>query len=156
MTLTLPVGKKNVWLGTFGERWVQTMCAVAGCAAAKPEPDMFGDDLIVRNAEGEVIRVQVKTTEAVVPAAGTLPFALDVATYDKLRQGSTLAYLVVVTVIRRHPDWTRHYAQIASVRAVAHWLRLTGLPATANTTTICLSIPTGNILTPATLASLFV
>lgn len=156
MTLVLPGGLVNIWLGTFGERWIQTICTVAGCTANKQGPDVFGADLLVSNADGEVIRMQVKTRQASPPSLSTLTYSLDVATYDRLRQvGSTPAYLIVVTVTRAHPDWTRQFQRVSSVRAVAHWYRITGLPGTHNTSSVTVSIPSTNCLTPSALVRLF-
>ena len=155
MVVTLPAGTETTWLGTFGERWVQTICTVAGCATSHAYPDVFGTDLMVLNNDGDIIRVQVKTTEASVYQSGDVHYPLDVDSYNRLREGSTLGYLIVVSVHVPHPGWTRHFRRGSSVRATARWRSLSPLQDTDNVTTVTVILPAGNILTPASLLELF-
>ncbi len=151
----LPAGEEQTWLGTFGERWFLTVCSVAGCATARPEPDLTGADFVVHDHCYEAIRVQVKTTVSASPIDGAFRFPLDVRTYDRLRQGSTAGYLALVVVSAAHPRWAGFCQRGSIVRAVMYWAPLAGLPATTNTYSITLSLPQGNMLTPETLLGLF-
>jgi len=153
--ITLPAGEEQIWLGTFGERWFLTVCSVAGCATARPEPDRTGADFVVHDHGHETIRVQVKTTTSAHLVAGAFRFPLDVRTYDYLRQGSTPGFLALIVVSAAHPRWTGFCQRGSIVRAAMYWAPLAGLPATANEHSISLSLPLSNMLTPEALLGLF-
>jgi hypothetical protein len=116
---------------------------------------VFGTDVLVQNQYGEVIRVQVKTTEHPSASQGAFRYPLEVDTFDQLRVGTTPAYLVLVVVHQPHPKWTGHCAAGSMVRATAYWTPLWGLPATTNTSTRTVSLPFENMVTPASLLGLF-
>ena len=88
---------------------------------------MRSTDVIVESVDGELVRVQVKTTESPHYHDGSLKYALDVAAYNRLREGGSPGYLVVVVVHRQHPQWTEHFPTGAVVRASAYSLRLAGM-----------------------------
>lgn len=89
-------GMNSNWIGSFGEQWFGTMCIASRCIHSKPNQDTAGFDFLVTDQQSETIRVQVKATEQPQWRDGSLAFDLDVATYDKLRQGTTPGFLVVV------------------------------------------------------------
>jgi hypothetical protein len=153
--VALPTGEERVWLGTFGERWFQTLCATAGCSSTKLEPDRTGTDFVVHDHDREVIRVQVKATTAPDVVGEAFRFPLDVRTYDRLRGGTTPGYLVLVVVLRRHPGWIGLWRKGSVVRAAMYWLSLAGLPGTPNVSSVTMSLPFGNMLTPEALLGLF-
>lgn len=154
-TFALPVGKENTFLGSFGENWFQTVCVAAGCSAAKPSPDVVGADFLVHDQGCELIRVQVKTTENPTVVDGTFRYPLDVHVYDRLREGTTAGYLVLVVVSAPHPKWTRHFHRGSVVAAGIYWVCVASCPETLNTDSITMSLPFVNMLTPARLQSLF-
>jgi hypothetical protein len=153
--VSLPAGSENTWRGAFGEGWFRTICTVAGCTAAKLDPDVVGTDFMVHDQDCEIIRVQVKATGSPTTTAGGYSYALDVATYDRLRRGSTPGYLVVVVVHVPHPKWTGHTGKGSLARASAYWAKIAGLPAVTNVASATVSLPLGNMLTPAKLLGLF-
>ena len=153
--LALPRGNESTWLGLFGENWFRMICTAAGCPTSRAEPDTVGSDFIVHDHGHELIRAQVKTTEHAKATGGGYSQDLDVATYDRLRQGTTRGYLILVVVHSRHPRWTRHYRRGGLVASSVHWLDLSGRPATSNSTSVTLSLPFANMLTPELLLGLF-
>jgi hypothetical protein len=118
-------------------------------------PDTVGLDFAVHDHNHELIRVQVKTTGKPITVGDAYRYDLDVVTYDRLRQGSTLGYLALVVVSAPHPRWTGHTRRGSVVRAVVHWVCLKGLPATDNAGTVGIAVPIVNVLTPETLPELF-
>ena len=153
--LTLPVGDENTWLGAFGESWFHALCMVAGCPAPTPKPDAVGTDFFVADHGSETIRVQVKTTESPRIVGSQLSFPLDVPTYNRLRVGSTLGYLVVVVMHEPHPRWTGHSGRGSIVRATGYVALLSGMGGTRNTSSITIRLRLSDILTPVRLMSLF-
>lgn len=154
MTLTLPAGSANSWLGNFGERWVQTICTAAACPSAKVDPDQVGTDIYVHNHSHETIRVQIKTTEHPHVVGAAYSFQLDAATYNRLRTGNAPGFLVLVVLGSPHPRWTGHCQKGSIVRAGAYWTRLDGRPA-ITAASVAVSLPFANLLTPSTLIGLF-
>jgi hypothetical protein len=153
--VALPDDEEQLWLGKFGERWFNTVCMVAGCSPSRPDPDRTGADFLVQDHAHETIRVQVKTTAVPDEAEGAFRFSLDIRTYDLLRQGNTPGYLVVVVVLDPHPRWIGLCRKGSIVRAAMYWTCLTGLAPVSNTSTITLSLPLGNMLTPEALLGFF-
>jgi len=154
--VVLPTGLENTYLGTFGESWFRSMCAVAGCTVAVPYPDVDGVDFIVGDSNSERISVQVKTVSANSAEAGRdFSYPLGVGAYNQLRQGATHAYLVVVRMYAPHPRWTGHYRSGSLVRASAHFADLTGRPATSNTTSVTVDVRAADLLDPGSLQALF-
>ena len=149
------MGDEHTWLGSFGERWFSTICDVAACPTAKPYPDVVGTDFFVHDHHHETIRVQVKTTEHATTIADGYSWPLEVAAYNRLREGNTPSYLALVVLNDLHPQWTRHYQQATVVGGAVFWAPLTGLPATTNTSSVSVSLPYANLLTPEGLLGLF-
>ncbi|QQS64557.1 DUF4365 domain-containing protein [Candidatus Saccharibacteria bacterium] len=104
-------GMNSNWIGSFGEQWFGTMCIASRCIHSKPNQDTAGFDFLVTDQQSETIRVQVKATEQPQWRDGSLAFDLDVATYDKLRQGTTPGFLVVVVLHRRLEVIARHFGR---------------------------------------------
>ncbi len=150
-----PEGEEQTWLGTFGERWFQTICASAGCSTGRMAPDVTGTDFVVHDHAHEVVRVQVKATLSPDLVDEGLRFPLDVRTYDRLRVGNTPGYLALAVVRAAHPRWVGLCHKGSIVRAAMYWTCLAGLPATTNTSTVTLSLPFGNMVTPEALLGFF-
>lgn len=121
---------------------------------SRPVPDVVGVDFDVHHGY-ELIRVQVKTTENPNVVNNTFRFQLDIASYNRLREGGTAGFLVLVVVRVAHPKWTRHFRRGSVVAASIYWVCLAGLPATTNSTTVTLILPFENMLTPERLQGLF-
>lgn len=149
-------GNKNIWLGAFGERWVDLLCSETGLICApRPDPDIGGSDRYIENQDiGEIIRAQVKTTEYPSRTAAGYSFPLDVRTYHRLRTGNTRGYLFLIVLHQLHPGWVRHFPGRGSLtRASGFWAKITGMPDVA-TQTVTVSLPDVNVLVPDTLAAL--
>jgi hypothetical protein len=149
------LGTQNRFQGVFGEALVATLAAAAGLSCSKPDPDI-GFDRHVESPSGELIRLQIKTTTAEpVITDGSLRYDLDVDAYNRLRQEMTVpGYLVLVEVRPKQREWVAAMDWGFILRRKAHYVSLLGCEATTNTSTVRVSLPLGNMLTPATLASL--
>jgi hypothetical protein len=154
-TVVLPAGDENTWLGAFGEVWFRTVCTVAACPAAKPDPDVVDCDFFVHDQSQETARVQVKSTMSPRITRAGYSFDLPIKTYDRLRVGNTRGYLALVVVHKAHPRWTGHVRMGSMVRATGYYAELTGLPAKPGQQTVSVSLPLANMLTPASVLGLF-
>lgn len=154
-TAKAAMGVQNRAQGSFGEALVTTLAAAAGLSCSKPDPD-FGFDRNVESASGEMIRLQIKTINAEPPIqANNLKYDLEVDAYERLRAPLTVrSYLVLVEVRAIQRDWVAAMDWGYILRRRAHYVSLLGSPATTNTSTVRVSLPLGNILTPAVLAAL--
>jgi hypothetical protein len=153
MAASIPGGPET-WLGSFGESWFKLLCLTAHCAAGKLDPDVVGTDWVVHDHTYELSRFQVKTTEQPDRAGHVFKYSLDVATYNRLRVGSSPGFLALVVVHRPHPAWIGPYRTGSIVRASAHWAKLDGMPETTNTSSVTIPVPAPNVLTPSVLYEL--
>jgi hypothetical protein len=150
-------GNGTDWLGQYGETYVDTIALAAGVTPATPRPDVVGiDRLFVDPRSGEIIRIQVKTTESPRRvASGDYAFDLDVPTFRKLRMGPTRAFLALVVLRDPHPRWSAHLRRGTLIRASCFTASITAMEETTNEGTVSVSLPLGNLLTPGSLLGLF-
>ena len=141
--------------GDFAEAWIRALCTAGGLVPARPDSDRVGLDFIVHDERHEFIRLQVKSTTVPVFRDDGLHFELDIPTYTRLRVGSTPAYLVVLVLHAPQPSWTSHNSMRSLVRASGFWTELAGRPEVPNTKSITFILPLRNLVTPATLRTLF-
>lgn len=150
-------GNYTDWLGHYGEHYVDMVALAAGVVPATPRPDVVGVDRLYEDSRtGEIIRVQVKTTESprrVV--SGDFVYDLDVETFRKLRKGTTPAYLALVVLRRPHPHWSAHLLQGALIRASCFTASITAMEETGNERTVSVSLPLRSLLRPGSLLNLF-
>ncbi len=151
----MTIGADVAVQGDFAEAWIRTLCTAGDLVPARPDSDRAGLDFVVHDHRQEFIRLQVKSTAVPTFRADGLHFELDIPTYDRLRVGSTPAYLVVLVLHASKPSWTHHGRKRSLVRASGFWLGLAGMPASSNTSSVTLILPGGNVVTPAALRTLF-
>jgi hypothetical protein len=155
MTIALAAGDLNQFRGDFGEVWVEAVCLAGGFTPNRSTRDRRGQDFIVQDEAAEIVRVQVKSTESPTYVGSDLCVDLDIATYDRLRVGTTPGIIVHVVVSKPYPDWLNQGRMKALVRAHAYWKSLSGMPNTSNSTTITIHIPQTNVFRPDTVRTLF-
>lgn len=148
-------GVENIFLGSFGERWVKTILTAAFCSSGRQEPDVFGIDLVATSPTAEKIQLQVKTTGR--PLEGEwFSYELEKDHYDVLiQQSSAPTYLVVVGVRRSKPPWIKSHRRLSIVRASARYLKLSGGPPSDNATSVTVRLPASNLFSVESVPSLF-
>lgn len=146
--------KRNIWLGYFGESWVDVVCRAAWCSSAKAEPDMYDQDRLITHPSGEVIRVQIKTTEHPTSTNAGFTYQLDGEAYDRLRLTNSLGYLFLVVMQPASSTWIRHFKRGSVTRAAGYWALLSGQPA-VTTASVSVLLPFANLLRCETLRELF-
>ncbi len=149
------LGKKNRAQGGYTEALVGTCGAAAGLTCYKPDSDL-GFDRILESPSGEAIRLQIKSTASELTVVkNDLRYELDIDAYDRLRKPLTIrSYLILVEVRKHQRDWGVAMDWGYIFRRRAHYLSLRGSAPTNNTTSVTVSIPLANVVTPSTLASL--
>ena len=145
-------GERSRLLGLFGEEWVATIAAAAGCSATPPRKD-DGIDLIVDNPTANRLNLQIKTTEVKTPSNGAYTADLKTKNVQYLLNSSSPSFVVLVVVHRR--KWTGHTGPGSIVRATCYWADPKEFEAIDGKLTGRLSLPICNMLTPDTLVELF-
>lgn len=150
----------NTHQGKFGEHLVQLVVAAAGFSCSKPEDYGDGVDVTIARThpdEAEIIippgvDLQVKSSRILRHSDDSVTYDLEVPYYNRLRaRSSTPRYLILVDVRGDQPSsWVGYGADFGVIHKVAYWRSLLGFPATANTSTIAVSIPKRNRFTHST------
>lgn len=149
------LGTQNRAQGGYGEQLVAALAAASGLNCYKPSIDL-GFDLALESSAGDMIRLQVKTTSAVLAiAGGSLRYPLEVEAFDRLREESTVHnYLIVVEVRANQHEWVASMDWGFILRRRAHYLTLRRAGPSLNTSTVTVSLPLVNMVTPAVLQTL--
>lgn len=148
-------GRLNRQQGYFGEKAVELLAAAGGLSCSRPDID-FGSDVLFEAPDGDVCRVQVKTTRADVAVLdGSLRYSLDIDTYDRLRRLTTVPlFLILIRVcaLPTQPIECKEWEFV--VRGTANYVSLRGEPATENATSVTVSLPLVNVVSPDVLRRL--
>lgn len=149
------VGALNRVQGNHGESFIGAVASAAGLSCSKPDLD-FGFDRNVEALDGEMIRLQIKTTSAFLATqANALRFPLDIDAYDRLRRMHAVpSFLVVVEVPTAQADWTGQMASGLVFRRRALFVSLAGAGPSSNVTSVTVSLPLANMVTPRALLKL--
>lgn len=135
-----------------------------GVGSSVPMPD-YGVDLSLRNIEQRGTRyldsrlqldLQLRSTTRAVVTDTEIRFDLDVETYDFLRELSTIRCILVVLVLPEdEASWLSQTVEELVLRRCGYWYSLRGEAPTAATSSVRVTIPRTQILTPETLRGLF-
>jgi hypothetical protein len=148
-------GWLNRQQGFFGEQLVATLAAAGGLSISDPRLDL-GFDVNLESPEGEIARLQVKTTRQQLTISGDdLRYDLEVEAYNRLRKTYSFpTYLVVVEVPDHRHNWVSCADDAFKVRRRAHYASLLDEPETTNTSSIAVSLPLVNMVTPEVLRAM--
>lgn len=134
--------------------YVRAIAAYAGVAVAEPEPD-YGIDLSLRAVTvdggrrrdaGAQIDLQLKSTARVAVGTTDLAYDLEATADDDLRANSRVPRFLVVFVLPADEDeWLTQSDRELIVRHAAYWLSLRGMPETAATRSVRVSVPLTNL-----------
>jgi Domain of unknown function (DUF4365) len=142
-------GWLNRQQGFFGEKTIGALAAAGGLSCSKPELDL-GYDLNLEAADGEVARLQIKTTRIPLPIQDNcLRYPLEVEAYDRLRRVLTVpSFLILMEVRPRRQEWVACMEWGFILRRQARYVSLQGLPTSNNVATVTVSLPLVNMVTP--------
>lgn len=143
--------KHKEWLS---RAFVMAVAAKAGYAVEVQLNDLYGVDIVLRSG-GYTVDIQLKATAVPHYRDDVLLFDLDVSTYNKLRTDrNSPGYLVVTVLPGDRARWVSHLQTQISVRHVAYWLEITGMPVTTNHASVRISIPLTNRVTERALTDM--
>lgn len=140
-----PTSAQKEW---FSHAFLVGVAATAGYPVELTLNDVNGVDATVKD-RGVTVEWQLKATSSPEYSkdGNFLHFDLDVRTYDLLTETrNTPGYLGVIVLPKDSIDWAHQTPERLKLRNGGHWLRITGLPQTTNTTTVRVQIPVGNVL----------
>lgn len=128
--------------------YIRTVAAKAGFQVTRPELDIDSVDGVLMADFGRRPRVdfQAKSTTRDVLGDDALHFPLPVKNYNDLRADTRTPRILIVLLM---PDddarWVAQSEEELCLRHCAYWLSLEDRPATANTSSVTVQIPTTNI-----------
>jgi Domain of unknown function (DUF4365) len=146
----------------FSDAYFCAIAASAGYQVYKPTPDIDKIDwgVAARGPHATVrspkLELQLKCSSQKIVHDERLSFALDVASYENLRMPGYMVprILVVVLVPEDEADWLEHSEVRLSLYRCGYWVSLVGLPKTANTDNVTVSIPRTQQFTVAALTEM--
>ena len=128
--------------------YIRTVAAKAGFQVTRPELDIDSVDGVLMADFGRRPRVdfQAKSTTRDVLGDDALHFPLPVKNYNDLRADTrTPRILIVLLMSDDDARWVAQSEEELCLRHCAYWLSLEDRPATANTSSVTVQIPTTNI-----------
>lgn len=157
----------NLVKENLSEAYLMLVASINGFSPERRRRDNDGVDVeVLHNGkldttctriEGK-ISVQLKATVNWTPNIddATISYALDVKNYNDLRATELVVprILVLLCLPQEEHDWLGITEDILTLKKCAYWYSLRGMPATTNTQTVTLRIPSGNLLTKDALREL--
>ncbi len=150
----LPLSERK---GLFGMVYLRAIAAVAGYGVSPPESDYDSIDLIVNSKQGKrhKLEFQVKCTAVAVLRDEDFSFELPKKNYDDLRIDTIIPRLLFIVVVPEAPtEWLRQTERRMNLRRCGYWLSLRDFEERPNISSVAVSIPRSNLLTPEALQSL--
>jgi hypothetical protein len=143
----------------FGDAFLLAVAALAGCSAAKPQPDIDGTDWTVSCRffpRRPKIDIQMKTWIGDDGAGDQIHYPLKRKNYDSLIfvDPCVRRVLVLVTVPKDPEVWMTQSPEQLILRHCGYWASLEGLPPSDNQTTVTIYLPRTNVLTVPVLLDL--
>ena len=138
--------------------YIQACAAGVGLIASRPAADIDSVDLTIstRNEPDFPIRpkldIQVKSTSSIDDVEDVIKYDLKLKNYNELRENTMVPRILVLVLLPKDViDWCTHSAQELVLRRCGYWMSLQGQPATSNTTSVRLEIPSKNLFGPSEL-----
>jgi hypothetical protein len=139
----------------FGEAYVRSVAAAAGCRLENVKRDYdgidaycvrYGDDGTIPDA---ALNVQLKSTHNVRSYVDELSYSLPIGNYNKLRvrRSNAPSILILVVVPADPTDWTEQDEEDLHLFRAGYWANLLGKPAVSNKTHRTVRIPRANLFT---------
>jgi len=142
----------------FSKAYLRAIGVMADADYLKPETDRDSIDVCLKRVGGmrEQLDIQLKCTDKGLTSSGDLSFDLPLKNYNDLRASTIIpSLLVVVFVPKDLKDWLSVSEEEMVLSKCGWWVSLAGKPETTNTTTVRVTIPRNNLLTPRALSLLF-
>jgi len=144
----------------FSRAVVRAVAATAGVKAMVPELDEDSEDVTFTApsttvAPGAKLDAQLKCSENISLQDGHFTYPLPVKNYNDLRWSADERYVPIILIVVHVPDdpaeWITSDPEKMVLKRCAYWISLAGAPATENTSTITVTIPTEQVFVPNSL-----
>lgn len=136
----------------FGDAFLLAVSSVAGCAVSQRRPDDDSIDwtLSCKLPRRPKLDVQMKTTSTDAGDGETIRYPLKKKNYNDLILTNVLSprILVLVTLPTDMEGWLSLTAEQLVLRRCAFWVSLAGQPQSDNESSVTVSVPRQNLLTP--------
>lgn len=149
--------------------YLQAICACNGYSLEDVKHDNYGVDCHVvckgkpdpsSLKNDSMINVQLKSSGSriTIDSAGDLHYPLEKKNYESLRDTDSFIpkILVLLHMNQLKADWIDQNNERLEIRKGAYWYSLKGMPAVSNETSVTITVPSGNLLTPEALKDLMV
>ena len=149
--------------------YLQAICACDGYSLEVVNHDNYGVDChVICKGKADpsslkndsMIHVQLKSSgsQISVDKAGNLHYPLEKKNYEILRDTASFnpKILVLLHMNQLKSDWIDQNQNRLEIRKGAYWYILKGMPAVSNKTSVTITIPSSNLLTPDALRDLMV
>ena len=142
----------------FSLAYINAVATHADCEVIEPKVDRRSvDGILVGPSRGrDLIRFQAKATEQNVIRGDQLHFPLPIRDYNHIREADAPFVLIVVRLPDNESQWLTQTDDELCMRYCGYWLSLANYPTTANTATVTVHIPMGNIFSSSRLTELMV
>jgi hypothetical protein len=149
---------------SLSRAYVQAVAAQAGLNYSVHTYD-YGIDVTLREVvdvggryvdTGMQVDVQLKSTTRAIEDGDGIKIDVGARTYEYLRSETarTLRVLVVLVMPAAEDDWVDQTVEALCLRRCAYWTVLRGAGATNSTSSVRITIQSGNVLTAAALLDL--
>lgn len=132
----------------FSIAYVRAVAAVASVNVYRPEVDDDSIDIgfctrmVGNRTQRPQIEAQLKCTSQIAVGGSEFRFPLKIKNYNDLRIESIVPrILILLTVPDSVAEWTEQTAEQLVLRKAAFWTSLVGLPETANSASVTVSVP---------------
>lgn len=136
----------------FGDAYLLAVASVAGCAVSQRRPDDDSIDwtLSCRLPRRPKLDVQMKTMSTDSENGEAIRYSLKKKNYNDLILTNSLAprVLVLVTLPTNIEEWLSQTVEQLVLRRCGYWVCLAGRPQSDNETSVTVSVPRQNLLTP--------
>ena len=142
-----PIMEESNQTEHFSLAYIRAVAAHASYQVSERPPsdkDSIDGDLISREGRQPQIAFQAKATSRDVLRGDRLVFPLSLKSSNDLRLDTWTPRLLMLLPTREE-EWLVHSEDELRLRHCGYWLSLPGIPATANTSTVSVSIPRAQV-----------
>lgn len=137
--------------------YIKAVASFCGYNSGKAEVDDDSIDLTISSSAGRKAKLdlQLKASGVIDSTGESFSFSLSIKNYNDLRADSLAPrILVVLCMPPEQTQWIDHSVDQLMIKKCAYWVSLKNQPETQNTTSINVTVPTGNLVSPDGLHSL--
>lgn len=163
-SFTQPYSHVSARQDAFSLAYVRAVAAVAGCSVAVPEPDNDKIDLwLGSRVQGTrftkpQVHIQIKCQMSGLAITDPIPYALDIDTYDSLRDMRVTNPRIIVLVLAPSDleGWMMQDEAQLALKHCAYWKSLSGAKEVKGQQSKTVYFPRENVFSPRVLQAMMV